>query len=142
MVREDKLSNRLEAYARFKHEFIFEEYLDKISSSKYRRALTKFRVSSHDLNIESGRHFGFANIERLCKVCPLWMVGNEYHFLFICPFYKDLRQQCLPRYYCHWPNLHKFDNLMCKQSKASIIKLSRYLYLANMHRSAAIKAMS
>ena len=134
-------SNRLAAYARYKHDFNFEEYLDTIPSSKHRKVLTKFRVSSHDLNIETGRHFGIAGVERTCKLCTMGRVENEYHFLLACPFYKDLREKQLPRYYCHWPNLHKFDNLMSKQSKMSNLRLSQFLYQANMRRAAAMNAM-
>ena len=41
-------SNRLLLYARDKHDFNFEKYLHFISENKYRVALTKFRLSSHD----------------------------------------------------------------------------------------------
>ena len=45
-------SSRLLMYARFKHEFEMEHYLDFITEKKYKIALTKFRLSSHDLAIE------------------------------------------------------------------------------------------
>ena len=45
-------SNRLETYARFKHEFYYENYLDIVTQNRYRKALTQFRLSSHDLAIE------------------------------------------------------------------------------------------
>ena len=37
-------SNRLLLYARYKHDFNFEKYLNFISENKYRVALTKFRL--------------------------------------------------------------------------------------------------
>jgi hypothetical protein len=37
---------------------------------------------------------------------------NEYHFLKVCPFYRQLRFNILPNHYCHWPGLqNSFTNL-------------------------------
>ena len=44
-------SNRLLMYARYKHDFNFETYLDFITENKFRIALSRFRLSSHDLHI-------------------------------------------------------------------------------------------
>ena len=62
-------SNRLEMYLRFKHEFNMEDYLDFIKEKKYRFALTRFRLSSHDLAIERGRYENIARIDRICVFC-------------------------------------------------------------------------
>ena len=40
----------------FKHDLIFENYLDCIADQKLRVALCKFRVSSHKLEFEKGRY--------------------------------------------------------------------------------------
>ena len=52
-------SNRLETYARFKHEFQCKEYLNFIVERQCRHdriALSGFKLSSHNLNIEYGRY--------------------------------------------------------------------------------------
>ena len=72
--------NRLITYARFKHEFHRENYLDFIANKKYKVALTRFRLSSHDLRIERGRYENIARAERICKCCNMSMIENEYHF--------------------------------------------------------------
>ena len=48
-------SQRLASYSRIKHSFESESYLDYISERKYKIALSKFRLSSHNLEIETGR---------------------------------------------------------------------------------------
>lgn len=48
---------------------------------------------------------------------------------------NDLRIKYLPRYYCRWPTLNKFNQLMCKQSKHILQQLSQYLYFATLKRS-------
>ena len=45
-----------------------EKYLF-ISNHRYRNALCKFRVSAHNLEIETGRYFRIAPQERICKCC-------------------------------------------------------------------------
>ena len=40
----------------------------------------------------------------------------------------------LPRYYCRWPTLNKFNQLMGKQSKHTLQHLSHYLYFAFLKR--------
>ena len=61
-----------------------ELYLDVIKDKYLCHALTKLRVSSHRLRIETGR-YGSNRIERherLCEVCTSGQVEDEYHFLF------------------------------------------------------------
>ena len=60
-------SNRLLLYSRYKHDFEQEKYPDFIQENKFRTALTKFRLSSHDLAIERGRYESIPRDERICK---------------------------------------------------------------------------
>jgi len=126
---------RLETYSLFKNEFIFENYLDFITIRKYRIALTRFRVSSHDLAIERGRYINVPRNERKCIYCNSNILENEYHFLLICPRYSDLRSQFIKRYYYTWPTLQKFVNLLTCNSKKTIIDLSKFIYFANKLRT-------
>ena len=123
-------SSRLLMYARFKHEFEMEHYLDFITEKKYKIALTKFRLSSHDLAIERGRFEHIERNNRLCRYCNLNMIENEYHFLLVCPLYRDLRKKYFQNYYCHWPTMNKFDDLMAKTSKHAILNLSKFVFYA------------
>ena len=60
-------SPRLETYSLFKHEFNFESYLDFTNDNRFRSALTSFKVSSHKLQIERGRHLYIPRNERICR---------------------------------------------------------------------------
>ena len=61
----------LRTYNLFKKEFRWKNYLSCVQSPQYRNALTKFRTSSHTLEIERGRHTNpITPVEqRLCNVC-------------------------------------------------------------------------
>jgi hypothetical protein len=51
-----------------------------------RQLFTKFRVSDHSLEIESGRYKNITREERICKNCNLNEIGDEleYHFFLKC----------------------------------------------------------
>ena len=62
------------------------------------------------------------------------VIENVYHLILICPLYRQLRINLLPKYYHIWPSLYKFKQLM-KNDKLSILrKLSKYIYMANTKR--------
>ena len=124
-------SSRLEMYARYKHDFELENYLDFIVEKKYKFALTQFRLSSHDLAIERGRYQRLDRTDRNCKLCNSNVVECEYHFLLVCPFYLELRRKYFKPYYCHWPTITKFENLMSKTSKNVILNVAKFIYHAS-----------
>ena len=124
-------SYRLEMYARYKHNFELENYLNFITEKKYRVALTQFRLSSHDLAIERGRYENINRSERICKLCNMKSVECEYHFLLVCPFYRELRQKYFRPYYCHWPTINKFEDLMTKTNRKIILIVAKFLYDAS-----------
>ena len=128
-------SNRLSSYCRYKHEFRCEIYLDIIHEKRFKIALSRFRLSSHQLEIERGRYHDIARDERLCKFCPSKCIENEYHFMLVCPLYQELRRQYLKPYFCSWPTLNKFDRIMSTENKKEILNLAKYVYFATKLRS-------
>ena len=66
-------------------------------------------------------------------------VEDEYHFLLVCPCYRNLRNTYLPKYYCHWPTIQKFKNLMNSDQCNVLCKLARYIYMANLKRESLLK---
>jgi hypothetical protein len=60
-----KLPNYI--YSKIKSELKVENYLLFFSNFKMRQLFTKFRVSDHSLEIESGRYKNITREERKCK---------------------------------------------------------------------------
>ena len=88
-------NSKLRTYGLIKKESGFEMYLDKIPF-RDRVALTKLRLSSHQLMIEKMRH-QFPKppeSERLCPFCKN-LVENEIHFLLTCPTFSIHREQLI-----------------------------------------------
>ena len=69
----------MELYANIKIYYGHEKYLDNLEDVKFRRFVTKFRISAHKFSVEQGRYVNVPREQRLCKV-----VGDEYHYLFMC----------------------------------------------------------
>ena len=82
----------LRTYKLFKTQFCLESYLLNIQNHCIRKTLAKFRLSSHILQIEVGRHSKPKTpvAERTCK-CNESAIEDEMHLLLFCSFYSDLR---------------------------------------------------
>ena len=133
-------SNRLIIYVGYKHEFACEKYLDFITEKKYKVALTRFRLSSHELQIERARYENIPRDERLCKCCKMSKTESEYHFLLVCPLYAVLRRRFFKPYFCHWPNLNKFDKLMMSSSKQLKLNIAKFIFYAQDLRNVELNS--
>jgi exonuclease III len=130
--------NKLESYRLFKDSFTCEKYLSCVDNTKYRVALTRFRCSAHKLLIEEGRYRNIIREERICRLCNMNLVESEYHFLLVCPLYRELRRICLPQYYCSWPNIQKFSQLLKTKQTTLLNKIGKYIYEASLLRENAL----
>ena len=127
-------SLRLQSYSVFKHNFELEKYLSVKAEKKHIFALTRFRTSSHNLFIETGRYEGTPRENRICKSCNMKQIESEYHFLLVCPLYRDLRAKYFTPYFCHWPNTHKFETLLSSNSRKVICSVAKFIYFAAKKR--------
>jgi hypothetical protein len=59
------------------------------------KSLMRFRTGAHYLAIETGRwqHPRVPRDERLCTMCPHSVVEDEFHMLFECDAYSQIRQK-------------------------------------------------
>ena len=113
-------STKLQSYCIFQEDTQIESYIDTVKVTKSRFALSPLRLSSHNLAIETVRYTGIPRNEGICTSCNMNVVENEFHFLFACPHYIDLRRKYLPAFYCSWPSLHKFKSMFQPKSKKKI----------------------
>ena len=76
--------------------------------------LSKFRLSSHDLEIERGRYDkkSIKPHERYCRYCKstnYLTVGDEFHFLMECPLYNYERTVSLNKIFEMFPCIEKLN---------------------------------
>ena len=112
-----------------------ENYLNHLTINTFWISLTRFRLFSHDLLIETGRHQNIPRANTICQHCNMNIIENEYHFLLVCQKYNRRQIKYLPWYYCHWPTLRKCNTLMSCTSPNTVNNLSKYLYFAFKERT-------
>ena len=106
-IRSD--NSKLRTYACFKTKIGFETYLAKIKNPNIRIEMTKFRLSNHNLMIETGRHKHIPRESRFCPFCRN-MVETELHFLLLCPIYTVLRNKMLDHIIVLSPSFVSYTN--------------------------------
>ena len=80
-------------YNTFKKEFKPEGYLDQIKHISARKQFAKFRISNHQLQIETGnyRTDKIFNANCIRQLCNLNETEDENHLLFRCYCYNSIR---------------------------------------------------
>ena len=73
----------------FKTNLNVEKHLKCINIRADRVALAKFRMSAHQLRIETGRYQGLEESDIICLLCKSRKVESEIHFLIDCSCFKQ-----------------------------------------------------
>ena len=68
-------------------------YVTAHLTRRQRSLLAKLRSGTLPLAIETGRYTRTPVDERLCRSCDSNAIETEFHFLFECDMYNDLREQ-------------------------------------------------
>ena len=94
---------------------------------KLRTVFSRFRCRNHKLPVETGIYINIPRSERVCVKCTQSEIGDEFHYIFNCPFFADQRRTYLPKY-CHiHPSAPKFKRIMNDKTKlrslANFIKI-------------------
>ena len=109
-------------YRLFKKSFSQEIYL-KIMSHDCLITLARFRTTNNKLPVNALRFDGLDRNDRKCSKCNLQEVGDEFHYIFICEFYREKRKELLPRLMRKRPNTLTFYELMNSDNKKILLKL-------------------
>ena len=88
-----KTQSRLNCYLTLNREYKLAEYLHTVRDVKQRRILTKYRLSDHQLAVETGRlrQTWLPREERICAHCSTGEIETEIHFLLNCEKFSSLR---------------------------------------------------
>ena len=112
-------------YLLIKNDLVLENYLTLLPN-KLCKNIMKFRTLNHKLPIEIGKYDGTPRNERKCLKCNLDDIGDEYHYLFKCTFFENIRQTYIPKKYLTNPNIIKYNELMSTKNKALLYKLAKF----------------
>ena len=90
-----------------------------LNSANLGNLITRFRLGSHKLPVETGRWRRINRDERLCPKCHVF--GDEYHFLFSClETYRDPSHNFNGELHEVWSNQNVFE-LFKELSKSEFI---------------------
>ena len=128
-------NSSLRLYKLFKSNYVFEPYLSCITIDRHRHALSKFRCSSHFLEIERARH---KNVippiwERNCPFCP-FAVDDELHMLLYCSQNREHRDTFLKIVFDIQPeiarmrHLDQFNSIMSSQDSVIVKALGKFIF--------------
>ena len=113
-----------------------ETYLTTTENNKLQMQFARFRLSSHKLNIEKGRHLQLNRNERLCTLCNSSAVQSELHFLLHCQKYSELRIKY--NIIQSQTTRHAFKILMSTKNRSKLINLMNFVKSAMDLRNQAL----
>ncbi len=82
---------KLCAYVTFKDTYEVKPFALSFMKRKHRSYLAQYRCGILPLEIETGRWQNKPVEKRICKVCESGEVENEFHFIFSCTLYNNIR---------------------------------------------------
>lgn len=85
--------SKLRTYRSFKSDFNLEKYVTMDIPKPHRSILAQFRCGVLPIRIETGRFRGEEVNDRLCIICSVEAIEDEFHFLLHCTSYSKLRTE-------------------------------------------------
>ena len=101
--------------------------------SQYMFAVCKFKCANHKLPIVTGRYQGLDIDDRICTLCDTNEIGDEFHYLYKCTHFNDLRSRHLKRRYYTHPNMEKTKQLFNVTNKKEMLNLAKFIYQIVQH---------
>jgi exonuclease III len=135
-IDDSNVNPKLRTYKLFKTEVRIEPYLNFNLPRNIYKSIARFRLSSHNLHIELGRHkrpYIPAN-ERHCRRCDSDLVEDEFHCLMICKKWDNLRISLLEKASEHIENFlvlsleTQFIKIVSSKNQAMIHALGKFLF--------------
>ena len=122
---EIQLSAKCLNYRMFKTSLTLEHYLTSLPYNN-RQLLARFRCRNHNLPVETGCHRGIPREQRICTLCKQEL-GDEFHFLMKCSYFKMIRSQLIKKFYWTHPSSITFELLMTNKNTTELTKLCKYI---------------
>ena len=88
--------------------------------------------------IEKGRYIDLARNHRICSLCNLNDIEDEFHFILRCPVYNDLRKMYLKPRYNTRPSVFKLIQLFNVNNTAELRKFGYFIINCNKKRDSLL----
>ena len=117
--------SRCTNYKLFKQTLKLEYYLSNVSP-QLRIIMSRFRCGYNRLPVNIFKQKNEIEVDKSCKLCELGVVGDEYHYLFKCPYFKAERILYLNRYIRINPSTQKMQQLFNTKKKTTLRNLAKF----------------
>ena len=119
-------------YRSFKLDLNLENYLMLLDSTE-RINICRFRCRNTKIPVVT---LSYAIInrpyeDRICAICNMNEVGDEFHYIFKCPIFHSHRNKYLSNYYKLNPNMIKFSQLFQTDNITILKKLAKLIAIIN-----------
>ena len=112
-------------------------YVSDLTDTRLIAAVARLRLSSHNLEIERGRHTRPKTpvVNRTCRRCQTTQVDDEIHFLMQCNMFELDRKALLSEAGKYITNFNtqsdteQFKSIMSSENHAIINALAKYTYV-------------
>ena len=131
---------KLRFYTLFKEDLAVENFARYNLTSSERSLTAQFRMGILPLEVETRRFHGVKLENRVCKLCTTGLIEDEFHFLFVCPLYDDIRGDLFTSVLDKRPDfIYLIHNDQCKVLFTEFHrKLAKYLRKAYECRKASL----
>ena len=115
-------------YKLFINPFVLKYYLWNLPQNLL-LPFCKFRMSNHKLPVEiqSWDILYKPRELRLCLLCDLHAIGDEFHYVLKCPIFDELRKMYVPSECIDNPTIEKFVKLICTNEKDILLKVATFI---------------
>ena len=87
----------------------------------------KLRTSNQKLPIECGRWQNIERNRRLCKLCQKQKIGDKFHYIMECPFFKYKRKLLIKQKYKQNPNMKQLNNLVTSKNRKELTNICKLI---------------
>ena len=74
--------------------------------------------------MKSGRYINILRCDRICEFCTEYDIGDEYHFMIVCPQFEHERRKLIPKNCIRNKSVRVFCDLMATKSINTLKKLA------------------
>ena len=121
-----QVSSKGTHYALFKDNISLERYITILHGENLLN-MFKFRTCNHKFPIEKGRWENIELSDRKCELCQKNDIGDNFHYLLICPLFDSQRKLFIEPYYYKRPNVLKYKELLNITNERKLRKLSLFM---------------
>ena len=113
-------------YSLFKNNISQEKYITALNGSLL-YAMIRFRTANHKMTIETGRWNDMDLPDRKCQLCTKNDLGDEYHYLLRCIYFKNERRNYIDPYFYTSPNVLKFKEVSQIADTEKLVRLGKFM---------------